>query len=117
MPSGGGASYDVPCPHPSHCGPFHRDETGLQTPKDALRQLASMEIWGKAAPRSNDIQAVRSYRGPLSGRGVEFGSQYPPHPGAGSPLEAKWYLVTPGVEQRPNGFVALPICCFKNGQP
>jgi hypothetical protein len=83
-------------------GPFHRLESPTQTKQDALLQVNSGEIWGKAA-RGSNIPTVKAYRRaiPAGERGVEFTTDIMPEPGSGSPYEARWYFpFTPGVIQR-----------------
>jgi hypothetical protein len=80
-------------------GPFHRLESPTQTSADAVRQVKSGEIWGRPARWSN-IPSVKAYRQriPPGERGVEFTTPVAPHPGSGSPYEARWYYPhTPGV--------------------
>jgi hypothetical protein len=92
---------------------FHRLESPTQTSEDALRQVKSKEIWGRAAWGS-DILSVRAYRKsiPAGRRGVQFTTPLEPHPGSGSPYEARWYYPhTPGVLLRTRNnenFVAIP---------
>ena len=95
-------------------GPFHRRESPTQTRADAVRQVASGEIWGRAA-RGGANPSVKAYRNSLPPqlRGIEFTTPVPPHPGSGSPYEAKWYHPdTPGVVLRQNAsnedFAAIP---------
>jgi len=77
-----------------------------------------MELWGQPA-RQSATPSVKAYRGnlPASDRGIEFATGVAPTPGSGTPYEARWYDGTPGVLSKPNGFVAIPLCCFKNRQP
>ena len=80
-------------------GPFHRLESPTQTKADAIRQVQSREIWGRPA-RGSDIPSVKAYRNqlPPTDRGIEFTTRVSPHPGSGSPYEARWYYPhTPGV--------------------
>lgn len=85
-------------------GPFHRLETPTQTTADALKQVASGEIWGKPA-RWSDIPSVKAYRGtvPPGDRGIEFTTGVRAEKGSGSRLEAKWYYPqTEGTMLRQN---------------
>ena len=101
-------------------GPFHRRESPTQTPKDALVQVASGEIWGKAA-RGSDLPAVKAYNGglPPGERGINFETAVAPHH-LGTPFESKWYLnLTAGVLHRMKDgidFAAIPAD-IKNLQP
>jgi hypothetical protein len=68
---------------------FFRRESPTQTPEDAKIQVQTGEIWGKEA-RGSAILSVKAYVGILSGRGIQFTTETPPHPNQ-SPLEARWY--------------------------
>jgi hypothetical protein len=83
-------------------GPFHRLESPTQTSADALKQVASSEVWGAAARWSN-IPSVKAYRNslPTGQRGIEFSTIVLPQKGSGTPYEARWYYPhTPGVQER-----------------
>jgi hypothetical protein len=92
---------------------FHRLESPTQTREDALRQVQSSEVWGRPA-RGSAIPSVRAYRKniPVARRGIEFTTLIEPHPGSGSPYEARWYYPhTPGVLLRTRNyedFAAIP---------
>jgi len=102
---------------------YNRQETRSQTPADALKQQSSMEIWGQA-PRGGGIPCVKAYReaeptvslSMRGGRGVLFNTVVPAY-GKGDPYEARWYEGQPGVIQKGNGFVAIPVSHFLNLQP
>lgn len=101
---------------------FNRREASKQTRADALKQAASMEIWGKTPFGGNTptVQAYRETQLPLANwgpRGVMFDSAVPPTPGTGSPFEARWRLGTLGVSARPGGFAAISVTRFVNLQP
>lgn len=83
-------------------GPFHRRESPTQTKQDAIDQIASQEVWGKAA-RMNGIPSVKAYRNtmPAGQRGIEFTTFVSPTSGSGTPIEARWYPPSPG--NPPNG--------------
>src|SRR5262245_60507928 len=69
---------------------------------DAVQQVQSGEIWGKEARCSNS-PSVKAYRNqiPAKRRGIEFTTPLAPHPGSGSPVEARWYYPhTTGVVLR-----------------
>jgi hypothetical protein len=99
---------------------FNRGETPrTQTPVDAAKQSASMEIWGRS-PQGGNVPTVQAYREamrPLQGRGVKFDSNVPPTPGTGTPFEARWRLGSPGVFSPASGFAAISITRFLNLQP
>ena len=82
-------------------GPFHRKETPTQTPKVAVEQERSSEIWGGTPKNGGMVPTVQAYPGSLSsGRGIEFSTDISNHPGS-CPIEARWYLgITPGVLER-----------------
>lgn len=84
----------------AHPRVFCRWESSTQTPKVAVLQVNSGEIWGKA-PRGGVYPTVQAYPGGLSGRrGIEFITAITPHP-MSAPHEARWYYpLTPGVELR-----------------
>jgi hypothetical protein len=92
---------------------FHRLESPTQTSEDALRQVQSKEIWGRAA-RGSSLLSVRAYRKSIpAGRpGIEFTTPVEPDRGSGSPYEARWYYpYTPGVLLRTKNnedFAAIP---------
>lgn len=92
---------------------FHRLESPTQTSADALRQVQSKEIWGRAA-RGSSILSVRAYRRniPAGRRGIEFTTPIEPHPGSGSPYEVRWYYPqTDGVllrRRNDEDFAAIP---------
>lgn len=71
---------------------YYRVESPTQTAETAVKQAKTKQIWGKAA-RGSNILAVKAYRGNLTEgeRGVDFTTAIQPHPGSGSPFEAKWY--------------------------
>lgn len=83
-------------------GPFHRKELKYQTREDALKQVASGEIWGSTPKNGGMCPTVQAYPGNLSAgrRGIEFSTDIESARGS-SPIEARWYLgITPGVEER-----------------
>jgi hypothetical protein len=85
---------------------FHRLESPTQTRSDAVKQVASGEIWGRPA-RGSDIPSVKAYRNalPAGQRGVEFTTAVLPQKGSGTPYEARWYYPnTPGVLRRQDKF-------------
>jgi hypothetical protein len=100
---------------------FHRVETNIQTPELAVLQVKSGEIWGKET-RYGGVPVVQAYRRELDPgkRGIQFTSSVKPHPGGGTPLEARWYLKwTEGVLLRQKGnqdFAAIPAT-VENKQP
>jgi hypothetical protein len=125
MPQGGIGNGAVPqgvndviCSYASHYSPFHRIESPTQSSKHAAEQRKSMELRGQPA-RQSGIPSVKAYRGklPAPERGVEFATGVAPTRGSGTPYEARWYEGTTGVLSKPNDFVAIPLCCFKNRQP
>lgn len=103
-------------------GPFHRLESSSQTTSDAVQQVQSGEIWGKEARWSN-IPSVKAYRNqiPAKRRGIEFTTPLAPHPGSGSPVEARWYYPhTTGVvlkQDSNNVDYAVIPATVKNYQP
>ena len=102
-------------------GPFHRLESPTQTIHDAILQVNSSEIWGKAA-RGSNIPSVKAYRNaiPTGQRGVEFTTPIAPQKGSGSPHEAKWYYPnTPGVTQKTQNSIdyAVISATVRNLQP
>jgi hypothetical protein len=103
-------------------GPFHRLESPTQDKTTARQQGQAMEIWGRAAQGSN-ILSVKAYRSglPAGRRGIEFDTPVAPHPGGGTPYEARWYYPnTVGVRQRTNGtdqFACISLSRFVNQQP
>lgn len=83
-------------------GPFNRKETRFQTREDALKQVASGEIWGATPANGGMCPTVQAYPGNLSEgrRGIEFRTDVENERGS-SPIEARWYLnITPNVEER-----------------
>jgi hypothetical protein len=94
---------------------FSRRESPTQTKEDALLQVKSGEVWGRAA-RGGDILSVKAYRRKLAAdeRGIEFTTSVAPHRGSGSPNDAFWYYPnTPGVLLRRRAldneeFAAIP---------
>lgn len=100
---------------------YHRKESPSQTKQDALRQVASLEIWGRA-PRGGCAPTVQAYAGLIKAgeRGIGFTTNVPPHPN-GSPFEARWYYGrTPGVEIRQinnEDFACIPAVTVNNHQP
>jgi hypothetical protein len=82
-------------------GPFHRKELKYQTPVDALKQVASGEVWGSTPKNGGMCPTVQAYPGTLPGcRGIEFSTDVESAKGS-CPIEARWYLgITPGVEER-----------------
>lgn len=99
---------------------FNRVETPRsQTPADAAKQAASMQIWGRTPQGGNTptVQAYRDAKRPLLGRGIKFDSRVPPTPGTGTPFEARWRLGSPGVFSPVSGFAAISITRFLNLQP
>jgi hypothetical protein len=102
-------------------GSFHRLESPTQTIQDAIFQVSSNEIWGKAA-RGSGIPSVKAYRNaiPVGQRGVEFTTPIVPHRGSGSPYEARWYYPdTPDVVQKTQNFVDYAVirATVRNYQP
>jgi hypothetical protein len=84
-------------------GPYHRVETPTQTVADALQQVASSEIWGKAAKPGGLYPCVKAYPGALAAgkRGIDFTTTTAPDPFSSSPIELRWYYPrTPGVVLR-----------------
>lgn len=77
---------------------YHRLESTTQTAADAANQVASNQIWGKAASTSI-YPTVKAYRGPLpvGKRGIEFATAIAPTKGTGTPYEANWYPCLPHV--------------------
>lgn len=71
-------------------GPFHRLESSTQSARDAIRQAATGELWGRA-PRGSAWPQVQAYRGPLPGStgGIEFWTQLPPNL-TRHPYEVRW---------------------------
>jgi hypothetical protein len=97
---------------------YHRLESPTQTPAVARQQVQSMEIWGLPA-RGSPFPSVKAYRNNLPSqqtRGIEFSSNVAPTKGVGTPYEARWYVGTAGVFQRPNNHVGVPIFYIKNTQ-
>jgi hypothetical protein len=93
---------------------FHRLESPTQTRSDAVKQVASGEIWGRPA-RGSNIPSVKAYRNalPAGQRGVEFTTTVLPQRGSGTPYEARWYYPdTPGVLRRQDAnqedYAAIP---------
>ena len=83
-------------------GPFHRKESKSQAIEDALKQVASQEIWGSIPNNGGKWPTVQAYPGNLSRtiRGIEFSTDIESAKGS-CPIEARWYLeLTPGVEER-----------------
>ena len=83
-------------------GPFHRKELKYQTKEDALKQVASGEIWGSTPKNGGMCPTVQAYPGHLAAgrRGIEFTTDIESAKGS-CPIEARWYLgTTPGVEER-----------------
>lgn len=83
-------------------GPFHRKELKFQTRADALKQVASGEIWGSRPNNGGMCPTVQAYPGELTvgRRGIEFSTDIASERGS-CPIEARWYLdITPGVEER-----------------
>lgn len=83
-------------------GPFHRKETKYQAKEDALKQVASQEIWGGIPKNGGKWPTVQAYPGNLPQilRGIEFSTDIESAKGS-CPIEARWYLdSTPGVEER-----------------
>jgi hypothetical protein len=78
---------------------FFRLESPTQTRKDAIKQVASGQIWGRAARWSN-IPSVKAYRGNRDHRrGVEFTTPCLLDLASSSPYEARWYYPqTAGTE-------------------
>lgn len=103
-------------------GPFHRLESRTQTPETATIQVQTGEIWGRVA-RGGQNPCVKAYRNamPNGSRGIEFTTQIAPHPGAGSPFDARWYHPeTPGVQLKHNTAnedFAVITATVKNLQP
>jgi len=101
---------------------FNRRESRTQTSSDAVKQGASMEIWGLPAQYSiiASVKAYRELKCPLASfgpRGIMFDTNVAPTPGCGIPFEARWNDGSPGVVRRPGAYVAIPISKFLNRQP
>lgn len=86
-------------------GPFHRVASPTQTSATAKRQVASGEIWGRAA-RGGLFPCVKAYPNgiPPGRRGVEFTTGVAPDPHSSAPHEWRWYYPhTAGVQLRTVG--------------
>lgn len=98
---------------------FHRVESPTQDRATAAQQVASMEVWGRAA-RSSGLPSVKAYRNALPPRrGIEFCTSTAPTPGSGTPYEARWYIGTLGVKSvaTPTApYAAIGISYIKNTQ-
>lgn len=81
---------------------YHWRESPTQTKEDAVRQVQSEEIWGKAGRIGGLVPAVKAYRGPLpkGQRGIEFTTVVDPDAQSSSPFEVRWNWYTPGVIHR-----------------
>jgi hypothetical protein len=80
----------------------HRKESPSQTRHDAILQVASGEIWGKAARLGGLFPTVKAYPGvlPAGARGINFTTGIDPYPN-GTPFEIHWvYPHTPGVVKK-----------------
>ena len=82
-------------------GPYHRIANSTsQTPALARQQLASGELWGKAARNifSSNLPCVKAFDGPLPAheQGIEFYTDIPPSSGS-VPSQPRWYLGHAGV--------------------
>jgi hypothetical protein len=90
---------------------FSRIESPTQTPKDALLQIKSGEIWGTVS-RYGVYPTVRAYPKKLDGnRGIEFTTEIAPDRYSSTPNEARWYLgVTPNVLRR--NFNSIEYACI-----
>ena len=92
---------------------YNRRESPTQTKEDAVEQVRSREVWGRAA-RGGAFPCVKAYRGPLASnmRGIEFTTPVAEDPDSSSPNEARWYYPkTNGVFLRARGgeqFAAIP---------
>jgi hypothetical protein len=95
-------------------GPFHRLESPTQTTADAILQVSSGEIWGKAAKIGGMFPCVKAYPSnlPSGNRGIEFTTTIAPDPWRSSPYESRWYHPhTPGVMLRKKSntdYAAIP---------
>jgi len=69
----------------------HRIESPTQTSADALKQVASGEIWGKAARLGGLFPTVKAYPDFLKPgkRGINFSTEIDPYPN-GTPFELHW---------------------------
>ena len=93
-------------------GPFHRKELKCQTREDALRQVASQEIWGSIPKNGGNWPTVQAYplKLPQGRRGIEFSTDIESAQGS-CPIELRWYLgLTPGVEERCDDQGAIYAC-------
>ena len=102
-------------------GPFSRRESPTQTIQDAIKQVASGEIWGSPG-RYSCSPCVRAYKGLLSqgDRGIEFTTNIAVHPGSSTPIEVYWYYPdTPDVEKREynSETFACILAVVQNRQP
>jgi hypothetical protein len=95
-------------------GPYHRVESPTQTPDDAVQQVVSGEIWGRAAKQGGLFLCVKAYPGalPAGKRGIRFTTAVPHDRRFSSPTECGWYHPeTPGVILRTTAdedFAAIP---------
>ena len=94
-------------------GPFHRLESPTQSRQDALQQVASQEIWGRAR-RQSDIPQVQAYLGPLpaGAKGIEFRTAASPDQGT---VHARWTGPREGVRVE-DGFCKIACRITKNTQ-
>jgi hypothetical protein len=94
---------------------FHRKESPTQTSADALKQIASGEIWGRAHKQNGTFLCVKAYPGQLlaGDRGIDFTTPVAPDPRYSTPHHARWYYPHTDNAQRrtdPGGeeFAAIP---------
>ena len=104
-------------------GPFCRLESSTQTSADALQQIQSGEIWGRAHKQGGGFPCVKAYPKQLSPtqRGIEFETPIAPDPIYSAPHEARWYYPhTQGVRLHTdvNGedFAVISATVTKNQQ-
>ncbi len=84
-------------------GPYCRLECAGQSKDDAVRQVGSREICGRAHPRNPAHPSIKAYPRPLHAgeRGIAFTTPVAPDARFSAPHEARWYFPhTPGVAQR-----------------
>lgn len=84
-------------------GPYHRLESPTQTSADALQQVKSGEIWGRAHKQNGAFPCVKAYPNqlPAAERGIEFTTPIPHDPNFSAPHEKRWYYPhTPQVRCR-----------------
>src|SRR5437868_4830758 len=95
-------------------GPYHRVETPTQTSDDAVQQVLSGEVWGRAAKLGGLFLCVKAYPGtlPAGRRGIQFLTPIAHDRRYSTPYESRWYHPhTPGVMLRRKAgedFAAIP---------